>query len=141
MNLYEIFSSKKFLLKYSTNNQYIFFLLDIFNNIIQYQYNGNYHLIYAMVHKKEKFTQLINLTTLPVQQQQRSKQQPTTIKDMANNGLLRESVDDVVVDITSTTSTISTTTTTTTSSDNRFIPTEEWLLSWKSKLPIDVILR
>ena len=98
MNLYEIFSSKKFLLKYSTNNQYIFFLLDIFNNIIQYQYNGNYHLIYAMVHKKEKFTQLLNLTTLPVQQQQRSKQQPTTIKEMANNGLLRESVDDVVVD-------------------------------------------
>ena len=61
INLYEIFSSKKFLLSNLYNNQYIFFLLDIFNNIIQYQYNGNHHLIYAMVRRKEQFDKLINL--------------------------------------------------------------------------------
>ncbi|KAK1747831.1 dymeclin [Skeletonema marinoi] len=37
-------------------------LLEIFNNIIQYQYNGNQHLVYAIVRRKDAFGRLASLT-------------------------------------------------------------------------------
>jgi len=153
INLYEIFSSKIFLLKNQNNNQYIFFLLDIFNNIIQYQYVGNYHLIYSMVRKHGKFQALVDLTTVS---------KTTMAKEMVKPGLLSSRVDEMVVvpketegkvarvgkvgkvgkgakgakgakvrKVGEVAKTMS----------NRFVPTEEWLMSWKSKLPLDVILR
>ena len=140
INLYEIFSSKVFLLKNQSNNQYIFFLLDIFNNIIQYQYIGNYHLIYSMVRKHGKFEALVDLTTL-------SKTTPTTIKEMAKQGLLRSGVDEVVVvpeekeGKVATVAKVAKVAKVGKTMSNRFVPTEEWLMSWKSKLPLDVILR
>jgi len=141
INLYEIFSSKRFLLSNLYNNQYIFFLLDIFNNIIQYQYNGNHHLIYAMVRRKEQFDKLINLD---IDEKEMDKETKT--------------VETTTTAATTTSTTTATTTTTAAMGENKdtetvtvqvnapvihsnkFVPTKEWLNSWKLKLPLNVIL-
>ena len=62
LNLFEIFSSERYLLSQETNHQYVFFLMDIFNNIIQYQYGGNAHLIYAIIRLRDSFDRLFNLS-------------------------------------------------------------------------------
>ena len=55
-------SSERYLLAQETNHQYVFFLMDIFNNIIQYQYGGNAHLIYAIIRRRDSFDRLFNLS-------------------------------------------------------------------------------
>jgi len=118
VSLFEIFASKKFLLSDPNHNQYIFFLLDIFNNIIQYQYNGNHHLIYAMVRRKEHFDALVCLRV-----EKKSANQINT-----NNEGEKTAAD--------TTTTVQITPTTTPT----FVATQDWLDSWKSKLPLRVIV-
>jgi len=61
MNLFKLLSTQKFLFEKPKNNRYAFFLLEVFNNCIQYQYAGNYHLIYALIRNKEVFSALANI--------------------------------------------------------------------------------
>eukprot|EP00501_MAST-03F_sp_TOSAG23-6_P000215 GSMAST32.ASY1.ANO1.218.1 assembled CDS len=49
LGLFEIFSSSVFLFRLSGAHQYLFFLVDTFNNIIQYQYQGNLHILYLTI--------------------------------------------------------------------------------------------
>ena len=65
VKLFEVFTSKRFLMSGENNHQFVFFLLDIFNNLIQYQYGGNSHLVYAMVRRKEKFDRLAGIALPP----------------------------------------------------------------------------
>lgn len=66
LNLFELFSSPKFLYANETNHTYLFMLIDIFNNIIQYQYGGNAHLIYAITRRAKLFYSLGGVhSTLP----------------------------------------------------------------------------
>jgi len=62
VNLFELFTSPRFLYQAETNHVYVALLLEIFNNIIQYQYGGNPHLVYAIVRRKTVFEQLDKLT-------------------------------------------------------------------------------
>ena len=52
VNLFELFSSPKFLYSSEKAYQHLALLLEISNNIIQYQYSGNQHLVYAIVRRK-----------------------------------------------------------------------------------------
>jgi len=61
VSLFELFSSKKFLLASPNNQQYIIFLLDIFNNLIHYQYSGNSRMIYTLLRKANVFYDLYNM--------------------------------------------------------------------------------
>jgi len=61
VNLFELFSSPKFLYSSEKAYRHIALLLEIFNNIIQYQYTGNQHLVYAIVRRKDSFGRLANL--------------------------------------------------------------------------------
>jgi hypothetical protein len=63
LHLMEAFSTPWFL--YSNNNNYhlVFFLLEIFNNIIQYQFDGNSNLVYTIIRKRAVFHALSNLST------------------------------------------------------------------------------
>ncbi|CAI7935569.1 Hypothetical predicted protein, partial [Podarcis lilfordi] len=45
------------------NHHLVFFLLEVFNNIIQYQFDGNSNLVYAIIRKRNVFHQLANLPT------------------------------------------------------------------------------
>ncbi|KAM9832587.1 LOW QUALITY PROTEIN: protein HID1b [Neosynchiropus ocellatus] len=61
LHLLEAFSSQWFLFSNMKNHHLVFFLLEVFNNIIQYQFDGNSNLVYTMIRKRTVFHQLANL--------------------------------------------------------------------------------
>ncbi|XP_059180455.1 protein HID1-like [Centropristis striata] len=61
LHLLEAFSTPWFLFSIPQNHHLVFFLLEVFNNIIQYQFDGNCNLIYAIIRKRNVFHQLANL--------------------------------------------------------------------------------
>ena len=63
IHLVEAFSTPWFLISNQTNHHLVFFLLEMLNNIIQYQFDGNYNLVYTMIRKRTVFHQLANLPT------------------------------------------------------------------------------
>ena len=52
MHLVEAFSTPWFLLANKTNHNLVFFLLEMLNNLIQYQFDGNSNLAYTMIRKQ-----------------------------------------------------------------------------------------
>ncbi|KAM9296070.1 protein HID1 [Gastrophryne carolinensis] len=65
LHLLEAFSSPWFLFSSPQNHHLVFFLLEVFNNIIQYQFDGNSSLVYAIIRKRNVFHQLANLPSDP----------------------------------------------------------------------------
>lgn len=63
LHLLEAFSTPWFLYASPTNHHLVFFLLEIFNNVIQYQFDGNSNLVYTIIRKRNVFHQLANLPT------------------------------------------------------------------------------
>ncbi|XP_034414648.1 protein HID1b isoform X2 [Cyclopterus lumpus] len=61
LHLLEAFSTPWFLFSSQQNHHLVFFLLEVFNNIIQYQFDGNCNLVYAVIRKRNIFHQLANL--------------------------------------------------------------------------------
>ncbi|XP_061887845.1 protein HID1-like isoform X2 [Entelurus aequoreus] len=61
LHLLEVFSSPRFLFSARNNHQLVFLLLEVFNNIIQYQFDGNSNLVYALIRKRNLFYQLASL--------------------------------------------------------------------------------
>ncbi|XP_054706104.1 protein HID1-like isoform X2 [Uloborus diversus] len=63
LHLLEAFSTPWYLYTSATNHHLVFFLLEIFNNIIQYQFDGNSNLVYTIIRKRNVFHSLANLPT------------------------------------------------------------------------------
>lgn len=63
LHLLEAFSTPWFLFSAPSNHHLVFFLLEIFNNIIQYQFDGNSNLVYTIIRKRQVFHALANLPT------------------------------------------------------------------------------
>ncbi|XP_029382860.1 protein HID1b isoform X2 [Echeneis naucrates] len=61
LHLLEAFTTPWFLFSTPHNHHLAFFLLEVFNNIIQYQFDGNCNLVYAIIRKRNVFHQLANL--------------------------------------------------------------------------------
>ncbi|XP_070707905.1 protein HID1b [Pempheris klunzingeri] len=61
LHLLEAFSTPWFLFSSPQNHHLAFFLLEVFNNIIQYQFDGNFNLVYSIIRKRNVFHQLANL--------------------------------------------------------------------------------
>lgn len=66
IQVFEIFSSPFVILTEPNYHQLVIFLLEIFNNLIQYQFDGNATLVYVIISHKDGF---INLANLPASQQ------------------------------------------------------------------------
>jgi hypothetical protein len=64
VNLLQLFVSPHFLYAAEGNHVYVSLLLETFNNIIQYQYEGNGNLIYGIIRRRDIF-ESINTLTLP----------------------------------------------------------------------------
>uniref|UniRef100_A0A3B5Q812 HID1 domain containing n=1 Tax=Xiphophorus maculatus TaxID=8083 RepID=A0A3B5Q812_XIPMA len=82
LHLLEAFSTTWFLFSTVQNHHLVFFLLEAFNNIIQYQFDGNCNLVYAIIRKRNVFHQLANLPSDPATIQkalQRKKKSPDVI--------------------------------------------------------------
>eukprot|EP00569_Conticribra_weissflogii_P012647 CAMPEP_0171376594 /NCGR_PEP_ID=MMETSP0879-20121228/19043_1 /TAXON_ID=67004 /ORGANISM="Thalassiosira weissflogii, Strain CCMP1336" /LENGTH=892 /DNA_ID=CAMNT_0011886475 /DNA_START=25 /DNA_END=2703 /DNA_ORIENTATION=+ len=157
VNLFELFSSPKFLYSGEKAYRHLALLLEIFNNIIQYQYNGNQHLVYAIVRRKDSFGRLASLT-LPKAIHQCQKQFPSSerpeydadaadaaqvaalsIQDVDEHGNPIDDEDDA----TSTTNGRDTATSSTTVSGTGecFVPTEAWLTELRASLPLETVSR
>ncbi|OQR77610.1 UPF0663 transmembrane protein C17orf28-like [Tropilaelaps mercedesae] len=63
LHLLEAFSTPWFLYSNPNNHHLVFFLLEVFNNIIQYQFDGNSNLVYTIIRKRNIFHVLGNLPT------------------------------------------------------------------------------
>ncbi|KAM3859663.1 protein HID1-like [Diretmus argenteus] len=87
LHLLEAFSGYWFLFSSSQNHHLVFFLLEVFNNIIQYQFDGNCNLVYAIIRKRNIFHQLANLPTdtASIQKALQRKKKPTTSVSRANS--------------------------------------------------------
>uniref|UniRef100_UPI003AAA9D74 protein HID1 isoform X2 n=1 Tax=Centroberyx gerrardi TaxID=166262 RepID=UPI003AAA9D74 len=82
LHLLEAFSTNWFLFSAMQNHHLVFFLLEAFNNIIQYQFDGNCNLVYAIIRKRNVFHQLANLPSDPGSIQkalQRKRKSPDVI--------------------------------------------------------------
>ena len=110
LGLFEIFSSPRFLFRSVNAHQYVFFLLDVFNNLIQYQYEGNLHLIYAIVRRKKLFEDLAQLKAPEAKPAADGKGEKAAAPAPAP-------------------------------ASGEFAPTDAWIQTWKTKLPLDPILR
>ncbi|XP_072044277.1 protein HID1-like isoform X2 [Amphiura filiformis] len=63
LHLLEAFSTPWYLFSNPANHHLVFFLLEVFNNMIQYQFDGNSNLVYTIIRKRNVFHQLANLPT------------------------------------------------------------------------------
>ena len=63
LHLLEAFSTPWFLFTNPTNHHLVFFLLEMFNNISQYQFDGHANLVYTVIRKRQVFHALANLPT------------------------------------------------------------------------------
>ncbi|KAF6732480.1 Protein HID1 [Oryzias melastigma] len=82
LHLLEAFSTSWYLFSTAQNHHLVFFLLETFNNIIQYQFDGNCNLVYAIIRKRNVFHQLANLPSDPASIQkalQKKKKSPDLI--------------------------------------------------------------
>ena len=59
VNLFELFSSPKFLYSGESAHRHLALLLEVFNNVVQYQYHGNTHLVYAIIRRKVRLYSLL----------------------------------------------------------------------------------
>ncbi|EDO48052.1 predicted protein [Nematostella vectensis] len=141
LHLLEAFSTPWFLFANPTNHHLVFFLLEIFNNIIQYQFDGNSQLVYAIIRKRNIFHQLANLPTDPatIQKPKRKEHIPNM-----REGEHSRSPEDPVSRATpgpSHTQKKAIGRSASVSSTGAFIATPEWVQSWKQKLPLQTIMR
>lgn len=209
LHLLEVFSSPWFLFSTPVHHHLVFFLLEVFNNIIQYQFDGNSNLVYGIIRKRSLFHQLANLPTditLIQKALQRKKSRSNSIHNAvfmeisnpysseglskttpAQTGTLNASLKDLPrIDKLTETSQVSEDGTTlliqhsesarsqsdhssetrvqhndptsgeedknsanedcdgsqkSASSSSDWAPTPDWVLSWKSKLPLQTIMR
>jgi len=94
VSLFERFARPSFLLKREDNHQFVFFLLETMNNLVQYNMHGHANLIYGLCRARKSIHDLQELQIRP------SALPPTD-----------------------------------------FFPTDFWLNSWKSRLPLQVVVR
>lgn len=110
ISLFEAFSSPKFLYTGEKHPLYVSLLLEVFNNLIQYQYEGNVHTVYTILRKKKIFQDLAKSPNLAEIKQVIEKRQAKLKEKNAAVG------------------------------NNVFIPTPEWVALWKRDLPLYTIL-
>lgn len=65
LKLFGSLSRKGFLLQREKNHRYVFFLLETFNNLVQYQYEGNTYLVYSIISQRAFFFKLLELAKNP----------------------------------------------------------------------------
>lgn len=166
MLLWEAFSSPKFLLAARDNHSFVEQMLEVFNNFIQYQYEGSTHLVYAMVRKQETFRRLTALSVADAAAKAKTKpatppRPPASAGDEAGAGgdadaaetgggggggsssggagdaAAAAAADGGAADGEAAEAGGAVAA----SEEPRWKPTEKWLNEWKSRLPLGALLR
>lgn len=137
VNLFELFSSPKFLYSGEFAYRHLALLVEVFNNVIQYQYHGNAHLVYAIVRRKDSFGTLAALSLETAQADcHRVYGDQTTVKrdedtlpvTIDTKGIPSVGMEDEASQVSSIAGT-------------PFHPTEDWLKELKTSLPMETVSR
>mmetsp|Transcript_16603 Transcript_16603/g.18783 ORF Transcript_16603/g.18783 Transcript_16603/m.18783 type:complete len:243 (+) Transcript_16603:3-731(+) len=129
MSMFEHFSSRWFLFAAQENPSCLNFLLDTFNNLIQYQYEGNQHVIYTLCCNKKVFDQLVNMK-FEENSSKKNREQFNGDKEKeneSNNSSNENKTDSEEAKATTT--------------NYSFVPSEEWFNKWKTDLHISTVMR
>lgn len=154
VHLFEVFSSPKFILAAEANHHLIFFLLETFNNLIQYQFEGNHNLVYVIIRRRAVFSRVTALTcsafttdtdslagVLPTgslggpdvvfdagapDSHHKSGPATTSKKPVIRSSLISESKEHFSVKD---------------GTQGGFVPRQEWMDVWQAKLPLETIQR
>lgn len=79
-----MFTSRKFLLARPQNHVLVLYLLEAFNNLIQYQFAGNHPLVYAIIRRRHVFYALRDFELTP------SAAPAPPAEPVAGKGLIKE---------------------------------------------------
>lgn len=168
LHLFEAFCTPWFLYCNESNHHLVFYLLEIFNNIVQYQFDGNANLVYTLIRKRHCFHQLANLpsdgqfisqslvTRNPSNNVQSETKSTPSHSQSATNFASKtdEQSCDLLADEPNNRSLPSTPviehnqfnkatikSKSLNQTDRQWKPTSEWVASWKHKLPLQTIMR
>ena len=61
LKLFVTLSKRSWLLNKEKNHRYVFFLLETFNNVLQYQFEGNTALVYSIISYRDHFFKLLDI--------------------------------------------------------------------------------
>lgn len=136
VNLFELFSSPKFLYSGEYAYRHLALLLEVFNNIIQYQYHGNAHLVYAIVRRKDSFGNLValDLTTAQAACHKVYGEHTTVTRDPDAHMPVNIETKGIPGADDEQSSQVS-------SIGEPFQPSEEWLAEVKESLPLETVSR
>ncbi|KOX68662.1 Protein hid-1 like protein [Melipona quadrifasciata] len=170
LHLLEAFSTPWFLFSAPTNHHLVFFLLEIFNNIIQYQFDGNSNLVYTIIRKRQVFHALANLpsdcNTIAKSLSKRQRRHvPASIEKMTEKESAHPLSPSINIDmeksnhqnnVNATEDLMNSTSKSSvipkggirvaehmnsSNNINQWVPSSEWVYQWKSKLPLQTIMR
>jgi len=146
LSLFKALTNPKFLFRKDKNHRYCFYLVEAFNNILQYQYTGNSHLVYTIIRNKSHFNKLLRLKledtkpNEPTENQLGIFDQPpqnpsepspqNQIESPVNPPIELQQGPQVNLEQREKAPT-----------EVKFTPTTEWLESWHKQLPILTIIR
>jgi hypothetical protein len=108
VNLFEAFAAPKYLYTSEKSPQFVHLLLETFNNLVQYQYEGNPHIVYSIMRRANIFTELGKKPDIEKLKKfiiEREQKKPTPVPE-----------------------------------SQLFLPTQQWVDSWKPKLPLNTII-
>uniref|UniRef100_A0AAF5DNA0 HID1 domain-containing protein n=1 Tax=Strongyloides stercoralis TaxID=6248 RepID=A0AAF5DNA0_STRER len=142
LHLTEAFTTPWFLFSSPNNYTLVFLLLDVFNNIIQYQFDGNSNLIYTLIRKRQVFYEFANISSDSVFikkniEKKRIKDEKKKAEEKNKETCNTELLINIMSDIERPTKISSEND----NKDEEWIPTTEWVDSWKSKIPLQTINR
>lgn len=126
MHLLKVFSSERFLYAKEKHHNYLFSLLDMMNNIVQYQYSGNHRFIYGLIGSHNYIITLINLSWFVPRLKSGHAYIPDLSKDETPEVEVTPEEVPPVVEATC---------------EEGWKPSEAWLKEWHDRLPIEPIQR
>jgi hypothetical protein len=154
LKLFDLVTRPSFLFANETNYRYSFFLLETFNNILQYQYAGNSNLVYAIIKNKSLFSKLLRLKIDDKKSPEQAEAHATTnIFDQPPNTVPQQTQGTETVPVESHVSSnpqipepeqspqVNLEQREKVSEEVKFVPNGQWLESWQKQLPIMTIIR
>ncbi|KAI9474145.1 MAG: high-temperature-induced dauer-formation protein-domain-containing protein [Benjaminiella poitrasii] len=156
MTLFSSMSAPGFLLADEANHHLVEYLLEAINNIIQFQFSNNPNLIFMILRHHQKFEKLAEFSldnaVIEIEKIRQMKETATTMRNQQQStengmsekarGKLPEAGGSAIQcqrqqSSSSLSSTNSNNNLVLPGAKNGFIPTEDWVYHWHSRLPLD----
>ncbi|KAK6109919.1 High-temperature-induced dauer-formation family protein [Brugia pahangi] len=157
IHLIEAFSTPWFLFSSPTNHLLIFFLLEVLNNIIQYQFDGNSNLVYTIIRKRQVFYQLANLSSdsayiMKMLQGRKGRKSGAvaesksiavakSVDDVENKANIKATLAETPLVSAMTEKGVNDLAQASDDVQEGWMASTDWVESWKSKLPLQTVMR